>query len=49
MSTKECLDLYLIYDKIALKVYKRIFHPRCIKIENIVKIEGGIFGNKVIF
>ena len=23
--------VYLIYDKITLKVYKRIFHPKCIK------------------
>ena len=32
------IDMYLIYDKITLKVCKRIFHPRCIKIENIDKI-----------
>ena len=24
------LFMYLFYDKITLKVYKRIFHPRCI-------------------
>lgn len=23
-------NMYLIYDKITLKVYKRIFHPKCI-------------------
>ena len=24
--------LYLIYDKITLKVYKQIFHPQCINL-----------------
>ncbi len=32
---KRLTALYLIYDKITLRVCKRIFHPNCIKIEDI--------------
>ena len=32
MSSKDKSLLYLIYDKITLKVYKQIFHPQCINL-----------------
>ena len=31
-------NMYLIYDTITLKVYKRRFHPKCINLLKLVKI-----------